>query len=85
MPFLFPKLKPNQKEKSRYPLQSFPFSNSNPEKKEKGFSLLSLMQRFCIFRNFRYKNNKPFLRLKRKKGFAFFQVKKNCILGKMKI
>jgi hypothetical protein len=85
VPFLLPKLKPKQKEKSRYPLQSFSFSSSNPEKKEKGFPLLSLTQRFCIFRNFRYKNNKPFLPLKRKKGFAFFQVKKNCILGKMKI
>jgi hypothetical protein len=71
----FRRAKPTQKEKSRYPLQSFLFSSSNPEKK-KGFPLLSLTQRFCIFRNFRYKNNKPFLRLKRKKGFAFFQVKK---------
>jgi len=78
VPFLLPKLKPKQKEKSRYPLQSFSFSfsSSNPEKKEKGFPLLSLTQRYYIFRNFRYKNNKPFLRFKRKKGFAFFPSQK---------
>jgi hypothetical protein len=92
VPFLFPRLKPKQKKSRAIRYNLFLFCNTNPERaflgaptKRKRISTAIAHAKHSLLKTFALYKLKPFLRRNAKRVFAFCSIKKNCILGKMKI